>query len=436
VGHYSVGPERQWWEKPIQHWGIRYSFTLAIATAAGFMVHLRNLKCGKKFLSRHEVLILAFLAGIWLVYLTAPATVGRYTAPRIDHPVIKFTKIMVFVLMLTHIVTTAKNLDRLVWVLIVGALFLGLQAWATPRRAFASGRLETVGGVDFTESNFFSAYMATLLCLIGAQFFRTGKWGKLLCLVSGAFTANAIVLTRSRGAVMGLGVGAITAVFLSPREHRRPIALGLIVAFCGFLYVSDPQFLDRASTIFRSEDQRDKSAQSRIVLAKAGLRIAADNPFGIGVGNFYQTIGKYLPDYAGKDAHNTYVRCLTETGIQGFAVFLALIASAFVTLRRLYATAASLPPTDAKNTRFLAFGLTIGLVTLLSCCLTVSLTYVEFLWWFLALPVCLQRAVENRLAEPTLEGALAATDCRTHKADRAHHVAERPAPKRLSQVRK
>jgi len=282
---------------------------------------------------------------------------------------------------------------------VVGALILGLQAWDTPRRSFTGGRLEGIGGPDFTEANFFAAFMATALVLIGVQFLRSDWRGKLLCLVSGAFTANAIVLTRSRGVVVGLAAGGLAATVMAPKEHRRKIALGLAVAFAGFLYVADPQFLDRASTITRSEEERDSSAQSRIRLARAGLSMVADHPLGVGVGNFYQSIGYYIPEYAGKDAHNTFVRCLTETGILGFAVFAAIIFSAFLMLKRLAKAALSLPPPEQRNVRLLAFGMTVSLVTLLACCLTISLTYVEFLWWYLALPVCLQRAVDNARAE-------------------------------------
>ena len=43
----------------------------------------------------------------------------------------------------------------------------------------------------------------------------------------------------------------------------------------------------------------------------------------------------------------------------------------------------------------IGFGMTCALATLLTCCLVISLTYTEFFWWFLALPICFQRAVYN-----------------------------------------
>ena len=72
---------------------------------------------------------------------------------------------------------------------VIGAMILGMQAWSTPYSAFEGGRLETVGGPDFRECNFFAAYMATMLWIIGTQFVRSGWVGKTVCFVAGGFAA-------------------------------------------------------------------------------------------------------------------------------------------------------------------------------------------------------------------------------------------------------
>lgn len=395
VGHYSVGPEGQWWNAPLRPLEMRYSFTLAAFTAVGIALNWGKLRFGPSILLRQEKLLLLFLAFVWLSTIFGPETVGRYTRPGIDHPSMKLTKVVIFTLMLTHVVTDLKNLDRLLWALIIGALILGLQAWDTPYRAFESGRLEGVGGPDFSECNFFAAYMAVMLPIIGVQFLRSGGYGRLLCLASGVFTTNAIILTRSRSAVVGLAFGVLAAILLAPRRERAKIVFCLLLVLAGGLYLSDPQFLSRTATITRSEEERDTSAQSRIVLAKAGVRMLTDHPLGVGAGNFYQTIGRYVPEYAGADAHNTYVRCFTEVGLQGGLVLLLLIGSALAILLKVRRQAANLPASQRRDLTYLSFGLIVGISTLSGCFLTISLTYVEYVWWFLALPVCLQRVVHN-----------------------------------------
>ena len=393
VGHYCIGPDRQWWAAPISHWGLRYSYTLAIATAVGIALHWRSLRFGKTFLVRHEWLILLFLGIVWFTTLTSEETVGRYTIT--DHPSVKMTKVVIFALMLTHVVTTRKRLDALLWTLVVGSFLLGLQAYDTPYRQFTSGRLETVGGPDFTEANYLGAFCVAMLPLIGMQFFRSGWVGKGVALVAGAFTANAIILTRSRGAMVGVVAGIVAAALTAPKRYRLPILAGLIVAVVGFLYLSDPQFLNRASTILAEEEERDTSAQSRIELVMVGKQMLSDHPFGIGAGNWYQTIERYLPKYPGKDAHNTYLKCACELGVPGIAVFGVIIVNAFLVLRRLRRQAEDLPPNLRRDVQMLSFGLTTSLVAYLACCLTITLIYIEALWWLLVLPVAFERTVEN-----------------------------------------
>lgn len=399
IGHYSIGPEGQWWGARLNYLGIRYSFTLAIATAIGIALNWRRMDLRSPLLRSQEKLLLVFLGVVWLSVLIGGQTVGRYETAAIDHPSTKFTKLVIFALMLTHVANRKDKLEIVLWALIVGALYLGFHSWELPRRAFSKGRLEGVGGPDFSESNFFAAYMAMMLWVIGFQFLRSGWWGKMVCFLAGGFTANAIVLTRSRGAVVGLAAGGLMALLVAPKRHRLKITAGLVIAGIGFFWLTDPQFIERSATITRSEEQRDSSAQSRIRLFYAGLEMLKDHPLGVGAGNFYQNIGRYIPEYKGKDAHNTYVRTATELGIQGIAVFVLLIVNGFLVLRRITRSAGELPEEQREKTRLLAHGLMCALATMLACCLTVSLTYVEFVWWAFLLPVCLERSVAHELSE-------------------------------------
>ena len=58
-----------------------------------------------------------------------------------------------------------------------------------------------------------------------------------------------------------------------------------------------------------------------------------------------------------------------------------------------------------RDVLMLSFGLTTSLVAYLACCLTITLIYIEALWWLLVLPVVFERTVENlkmdlEIAEP------------------------------------
>jgi O-antigen ligase len=397
MAHYIYGPERQWWAKPIASWGLRFSFMLAALTALSVLVHFQSLRLKRPFLTGQERLILLFLGLTWLsVWLGLPSAT-HYT--QVDHPTMKMTKLVIFLMMMTHVVTTRRRLEIVLWVLVLGGLALGIQAIQAPRSSFTGGRLSSVGGVDFAESNFLPAFLAAILPIIGVQFLRSGWKGKLLCLAAGALSANAIILTRSRGAVLGLAVGAAVGLLLAPRQHRWKIGIALIVAAVGMYSLMDQAFIHRADSITASEENMDASSQGRVEIWRTGMRMLRDHPLGIGADNFRSVIGRYNPQYKGRDAHSMYVRCLVELGLQGFLALLALIVGAFVTLKRLPGKPADWPSEEARSAMLLiSYGMTVGLAIMLTSSLFISVIYQEFLWWFLALPVIMIRVRRNLLA--------------------------------------
>jgi hypothetical protein len=401
MADYGIGPAGQWWEAPISGLKIRYSLTLAMATALGIFLQRRKLYYGEKFLHKQETLILLFLAIVLLSHMLGAETIGRYSVS--DTPLIKMGKLVIFMFMMTHVITDRTKLNGLVWTLVLVSLVLGLQAWDTPLRAFTSGRLENLGGADFSDANRFGGFMAGMLFLIGAQFLRSEWKGKLLCLVSGAFTANAVILTRSRGAFLGLVVGMIVAGVLAPRKYRVTIVAGIILAGVGFLSLTDSQFLKRASSISSNVEQSDYSARSRIEIWKGGLKMLLDNPVvGVGPGNFYQYIGHYQPMHPDRDAHNTLVRSGGELGFSGLIVLLLIIGNAFRMYLDCMKAATRLPPEASKDVLWLSFGGMTALAAILAYGMTGTLVYTEYFWWMLALPVCINRVVDNELS--TLDG--------------------------------
>jgi hypothetical protein len=396
LADYCINPADQWWGRPFAHMGIRFSFTLALATMAGIVLQRNKLKFGERLLYGQETLLLVFLALVWLVFFVTPETVGRYSVT--DHPTVKLTKIFIFTLMMTHVVTDLKKLKGLFAVLAGAALLLGVKAWNTPYSQFARGRLEGIGGADFAEANFFAAFMAAMLPLIGIMFLRSALAGKIFYTLSAAFTANAVILCRSRGAFLGLVMGALAAFVFAPRKYRKHIVILCMAGIAGVIYLSDDFFIQRITTITTDQSEMDASAASRIQLWKAGIRMVASHPLGIGPGNWYQSIEHYIPEYAGKDAHSTYVKCFAELGVIGMAVFVLFLLQAYQNLRRVYHQAHGLPPSEEEEFIQLYFAVLVSIVILLTCALTITMIYTEILWVLLMLPLCLKRALDNHIA--------------------------------------
>lgn len=393
LADYCLNPADQWWGRPFARMGFRFSFTLAVATLAGIILQRKNLKFGEKALYNQEWTLIFFLALVWMVFFLTPETVGRYGST--DHPTLKLTKIFVFLLMMTHVITDLKKLKGLFAVLASASLLLGIKAWSVPYSQFARGRLEGIGGADFAEANFFAAFMAAMLPLIGIMFLRSRVVGKFYYAVCGAFTANAMILCRSRGAFLGLIAGAVAALFFIPRNYRKHLIVLLLAGIVGIVYLSDDSFIQRIMSISTDQSEMDESSASRIRLWKAGVQMVTSHPLGIGPGNWYQTIGRYIPEYEGKDSHSTYVKCLAELGLIGMAVFMLLILQAYQNLRQVYIQRHKLPPSEEEEFTHFYFAIIVSIVIFLTCALTITMVYTEILWVLLLLPVCLKRALDN-----------------------------------------
>jgi len=393
IADYCLNPADQWWGRPFANMGMRFSFTLALATMAGIVLQRKKLNFGEALLYKQETYLLFFLLLTWVLFLISPATVGRYGST--DHPVVKLTKIFIFTLMMTHVITDMKKLKGLFTVLASVSLLLGIKAWSVPYGQFARGRLEGIGGADFAEANFFAAFMAAMLPLIGILFLQSRGAVKLYYVVCGAFTANAVVLCRSRGAFLGLAMGALAACWYAPKRYKKKIYVLIFIGILGVAYLADDVFLERITTITTDQSEMDSSSSSRIRLWKAGLRMVSSHPLGIGPGNWYQTIGRYIPEYQGKDAHSTYVKCMAELGLIGIGVFFLLVLQAYLNLRQIHIRAQALPPSEEEEFTLFYFAIIVSGVILMTCALTITMIYTEILWVLLMLPVCLKRALDN-----------------------------------------
>jgi O-antigen ligase len=395
IADYCINPNDQWWAAPFSRFGVRYSLTLALATLIGMVLQRNKLQFGRQSFYDQEMLLLFLLGVVWLTVVLGGDTVGRYAST--DHPSIKFTKIVIFCLMMTHVVTDIRKLNGLFWVFATISLILGMKAWNVPYSAFVGGRLEGIGGADFAEANFFAAFMAAMLPIIGIQFLRSGWYGKLYGFLCAVFTANAVVLCRSRGAFVGLAAGALVACFFAPKQHRKKIFILMVVGIIGVVYITDSFFIDRILSISTSQAEMDSSSSNRLELWKAGGRIFIDHPLGIGPGNWYQTIGRYVPELEGKDSHNTYVKCAVELGIFGIGLFTLMLYQAYANLRKVYRDIRSLPAAEADLFAQYYFSTIVSLAILLACALTITMIYTEVLWVLLMLPICIRRALDNIL---------------------------------------
>lgn len=393
MAHYHIHPERQWWGVAMNNLGIRYSFTIALLLVIGTLINKNKLKF-KKLFHGQEILLLIFLIIIWL-----STFLGLESEPNYDpynYPPLKVTKIVIFTLFLTHVVTDLTKYKMIIWTFVFLGLYLGYSCYIAPFSAYISGRLSIgIGGPDFAESSFLAGHFVSILPFM-AIFVLTGNWKhKIIAIIAAAFVANAIILTQTRAAFVAAFVGVIFTIIWSIPQYRTKIIILLIIGALGALSLTNQAFWQRMETIKTDEEgKHEESAESRKVLWQTALRMMKTRPQGFGAGNFQKYMGDYNNnDYQNKDTHNTFLRCGAELGLHGLIVFLIMIVNAFLILKRIKRKAINVK--DAKIFINYAYALQLTIIIYLICGFFMSQTYHEETFWFLLLPVCLERALEN-----------------------------------------
>lgn len=161
---------------------------------------------------------------------------------------------------------------------------------------------------------------------------------KFMFSICGIFNFIGIILTFSRGVLLGAFVSIfVMAIFLTKQKKRFlflvSILLIIIIGFCSFIVHW------RYADFYRYSLQGLSSKWSylsKICRFIAVGKILREHPFfGLGLGHFRVMFDRYLPQLANVCGYDTkvadcmYITLLAETGLIGFAVFILFICSLF-----------------------------------------------------------------------------------------------------------
>lgn len=209
---------------------------------------------------------------------------------------------------------------------------------------------------------YFGGYVAPLsvICFGIALVSTRGSFGRLAWLLSCFYFLSAVVLSGTRGALLGVGVGGMLSFysfyrFQTSNVRRKMLYAGLALAvFTAVLItifsVPNPLNVRRmrvAQRFIGTFDLASDSVRERILFFSVASRIVRENPvWGVGPGcfklHFYPTVQKLVEEderagfrhfaetlqgRVAEHAHNDYLEFLSETGIVGFAVFAFLVSS-------------------------------------------------------------------------------------------------------------
>ena len=199
-------------------------------------------------------------------------------------------------------------------------------------------------GGFYGDPNFLAFALIFLIALCYITFRREKGWIiKILSICSIVGSIPLILLGASRAGILSLSIILFTILIDTFRRSKRGFVLLLMVIALsgGVLLNKMSDTLDMIERRYQAETESDQvGAKARVEGVGNVFRVLGRRPelipFGIGLGNTYDTIAKYRDDGFRSSfvVHNTYLSLLYELGLVGFLLYLLIYIFAFKQLVR------------------------------------------------------------------------------------------------------
>ncbi|MBN8892058.1 MAG: putative O-glycosylation ligase, exosortase A system-associated [Rhodospirillales bacterium 70-18] len=315
----------------------------------------------------------------------------------------KFTKIVLFCFVIAAVVNSRLRIHALILAVALGVGFVGVSEGAF--YLVSGGGHKIVGNPSVGDNNQLAAGLLVVLPLVLYLVMQSEI--RVVKLIGGgaiALILSAVIGTSSRGALVGLVALAAYMVVNSRRKlagFAAMMMVGLVI-----LATAPESWFQRMDTITTAND--DNSFMGRVIAWKVSTMIALDRPlFGGGFhavqhpfawalyGGSMHMLDFVPTDPAGpmpRAAHSIYFEVLGDMGFVGLGLFVAMLASMAVNLRRVRRLAR-----EQANLRWafdLAFALQGSLVAYMVAGAALSMAYVDLVYVLAAATVTLRQMVE------------------------------------------
>ena len=277
--------------------------------------------------------------------------------------------------------------------LVIASIVLVIAAFSTQY----AGRAGSISSYDPNDFAFVLVGLFPVVVTFGIVA-RGVKRYAYLALVGSMILA--ILLTESRGGLLGLACDAIALIFLMPNARRgqwqfhtpaskiiaRLILLALVAVASWQLLPHTARARFESIASLGSDYNTNLSARGgRMAIWTRNLPLVLNRPWGYGAGAF-DTVDGLFAGGPYRAPHNTFLQALIEVGILGFVMFIAVIVS---TIRYLRAPTAPEPDSEGgavpDEPRAFARALGIGLIGLCISGFFLSELYAMVVWTFVTL---------------------------------------------------
>lgn len=279
--------------------------------------------------ARHKIVLDRSHAIVFLLLaIVLASTVQADEIPAAASTAVRYAAFVAMFVIVSQLLGDRVLQRRLAWTLSFAAAAAGLLAVYN----FLGTHESLVAKPTYGDPNDLAFVLATTLPLTFWLLGDSRYLRPLVLALIGAIGAS-IVLTFSRGALVGLAAAALWH-FFTERRHIPILLVGLLLGAAGAatLIQSSP---DRFEVGLEAKQSvAEENVQTRLDAWRAAARLAGEHPFvGVGPGNFktqYARLGETLdPADLNPVVHNAYLDVAAELGFVALLLFLAYLVETF-----------------------------------------------------------------------------------------------------------
>ena len=264
---------------------------------------------------------------------------------------------LVYMFAFAALLNTRRQLETILYIFAFAALFVGGLSFLAFFGKLTLSTTELQGGRSqggTGDPSFFAAYQLVALPLVltlaahaRKGWLRIGLYGAVIAIIGSMFTS------LSRGGFIALAVMvplilALPASALFASRLQKRVLLALVVLAAAAVVIRAPaQIITRVDSIFAAQGSGTAQGSGRGNLWHVARRSIGEHPYlGIGYGSFLHVSNDLLLDTPGVDlthyelrpggaeAHNLYLGTAAELGFPGLVLYLGIMGSTALTLRR------------------------------------------------------------------------------------------------------
>jgi probable O-glycosylation ligase (exosortase A-associated) len=328
-------------------WGPAYNFPVAMVIGGATLAGVPFTKDTNRRIFTVQTTLLLLMWG-WFCVTYFHAVYDPVLMDHADSAQAELMRVSKILLMTFLMVWLVNSKEKLRYLFLVTAFSFGffavkgaLFSWHT------SGEFRVYGPPDSFIADNNALGLALNMTLPMFYFLARGeenRWVRRFFHLSFFCGIVAVLLTYSRGALLGL---AVALVLIALRSRQKILAVFLLaISAWGVLVFAPAQWMDRMGNFFHGN--LDRSAELRLNAWQFAWALAKHYPItGGGLKTFTPDLyQRYTPQLEFAGPHSIYFQTLAEHGFIGLGLFLLLLGVSFYSLWMIRRRARSLPSTQ------------------------------------------------------------------------------------------